>query len=74
MNTSMLWKIAQAREIMILVETDVEMDKSRVVIIMKSELCSVPSVRLTDQDCLLPGHEYEESRGLWASNVPFPPS
>ena len=42
MNTSMLWKIAQAGEITIVVETDVEMDKSRVITIMKSELCSVP--------------------------------
>ena len=55
---------SSSREITIVVETDVEMDKSRVVTIMKSELCSVPSVRLIDQDCLLPGHEYEELRGL----------
>jgi hypothetical protein len=29
-----------------------------------NELCSELSVRSTKQDCLLPGREYEEVRGL----------
>jgi hypothetical protein len=64
MNTSMLWKISQAGEITFVVETDVEIDESRVVTFMKNELCSVPSDRQTDQDYLLPEHEYEELHGL----------
>jgi hypothetical protein len=32
------------------------------VTIMKNELCSV--LRSTDQNCMMPGHEYEELRGL----------
>jgi hypothetical protein len=64
MDTSMLWKIAQAGEITFVVENDVEIDESRAVTIMKNELCSVPTVRQTDQDCLLPEHEYEELHGL----------
>ena len=40
----------------------------------ENELCPVLSVRPTKQDCLLPGHEYEESHGSRALNGPFVPA
>jgi len=59
-------------------DCDVEIDdwklKSQQCHYHENELCSVLSVQPTTQDCLLPGHEYEEVRGSWALNGPFAPA
>ena len=64
LNTSMLWNIVQAGKITFFVETGIELDESSISCHYHEQLCSVPSVRPTDQNYLLPGHEYEELRGL----------
>ena len=46
------------------VETGIELDESSISCHYHEQLCSVPSVHPSDQDYLLPGHEYEELRGL----------